>query len=57
MKEYRIISDGIETSTRDETVADDAHCRGCTVRYREHGPYDESPGPWRSYASGAFAED
>ena len=43
MKEYHIVSDGTAISTRDELVADDAHCRGCTVHYREHGPYDETP--------------
>ena len=45
MREYHIISDGTAISTRDELVADDAHCRGCTVHYREHGPYDETPRP------------
>ena len=44
MREYRIVSDGTATSTRNSVVADDAHCRGCTVHYREQGPYDETPG-------------
>ena len=57
MKAYRIVSDGTATSTRDDLVADDAHCRGRIVHDREHRPYDETPGPWRSYASGELAED
>ena len=60
MREYRIVSDGTTgtaTSTRDPVVADDTHCRGCTVHYREHGPYDETPGSWRVYATGEFAEE
>ena len=44
MREYRIVRDGTATSTRNSVVADDAHCRGCTVHYREQGPYDETPG-------------
>ena len=44
MREYRIVSDGTATSTRNSVVAVDAHCRGCTVHYREQGPYDETPG-------------
>ena len=57
MREYHIVGDGTATSTQDPVVADDAHCSGCTVHYREHGPYDETPGPWRVYATGEFAED
>ena len=57
MKEYRIGSDGTAISTRDEIVADDAYCRGCTVHYRDHDPYDETPDPWSVYATGEFAED
>ena len=57
MWEYRIVCDGPANSTRDPVVADDAHCPGCTVHHREHGPYDETPGRWRVYVTGELAED
>ena len=40
-REYRIVETG--ETTRDELAADDAHCRGRTVHYRDHGPHDETP--------------
>ena len=57
MREDRLVRDGRATSNRDTVVADDAHCRGCTVHYSAQGPYDETPSPWRVYATGEFAED
>ena len=56
-REFRIVDeDGTATSTRDEIAADDAHCRGATVHYRDHGPHDEHPGPWRVYGTAEYAD-
>ena len=56
MREYRIAEpDGSRHETRDPLAADDAHCRGAVVLYRDHGPH-ETPGPWRVYATGEYAE-
>ena len=52
-REFRII-ETCET-TRDALAADDAHCSGQTVHYRQHGPHDETPGPWRVYGTSEFA--
>ena len=52
-RQFRII-ETCET-TRDALAADDAHCSGQTVHYREHGPHDEEPGPWRVYGTSEFA--
>ena len=41
-----------DTVTRDELKADDWYLAGITVKYRDHGPHDESPGPWRAYGGG-----
>lgn len=55
MREFRVIEDSASTSTRDEIAADDAHCRGATVHYRDCGPH-EAPGPWRVYATAEFVD-
>ena len=51
--EFRSVDTG--ETTRDAHAADDAHCRGTPVHYRDHGPHDETPGPWRVYGTGEFA--
>ena len=52
-REYRIVEEGATASTRDAIAADDAHCRGAVVHYRDHARHDETPGPWRVYATAA----
>ena len=42
-----------DTVTRDELKADDWYLAGIAVEYRNHGPHDESPGPWRAYGDAA----
>ena len=46
-REYRHVESGMRT--RDELVADDWHCAGMTVHYRDAG------GPWKVYATGEYA--
>ena len=53
-REFRIVETG--ETTRDELAADDAYCRGATVHYRNHGPHDETPGPWRVYGTAPFVD-
>ena len=53
-REHRILETG--ETTHDELTADDAHCRGQTVHYRDHGSHDETPlRPWRMYRAAEFA--
>ena len=52
-QEFRIVETG--ETTRDEVTADDAHCSGQTAHYRNHGPHDEAPGPWRLYGTSEYA--
>ena len=42
-----------DTVTRDELKADDWYLAGLVVEYRNHGPHDEFPGPWRAYGDAA----
>ena len=46
-REYRHVGSGMRT--RDELAADDWHCAGMTVHYRDDG------GPWKVYATGEYA--
>lgn len=54
-REYHLIETG--GTTRDAVAADDAHCRGETVHYRDHGPHDETPGPWRVYGTANYVDE
>lgn len=46
-----------DTETRDTLQADDWHVASLAVEYRNHGPHDEFPGPWRVYGTGDWAHN